>query len=71
MTAKQLDRLIDILDRSVKVAERWADKEYPLASEEEATISCVGDRPLPQTVEEYEAFESEVGRFEKAFRSRA
>jgi hypothetical protein len=55
----------------VKVAERWADKEYPLASEEEATISRVGDRPLPQTEEEYKAFEPEVGRFEKAFLPRA
>lgn len=71
MTPRQLNRLIGILDRAVKVAERWADKEYPLASEEEATISRVGDRPLPQTEEEYKAFEPEVGRFEKAFLPRA
>ena len=68
MTAKQLDRLIDILDRSVKVAERWADKEYPLASEEEATISRVGDRAIPQSVEEYKAFEPEPSALEKRIR---
>lgn len=72
MTAKQLDRLIGILDRAVKVAERWVDREYPqIETTEEATISRVGDRPLPQTAEEYKAFEPEVGRFEKAFRPRA
>lgn len=68
MTAKQLDRLLGILDRAVKVAERWADVEYPVRNEEEATISRVGDRPIPQSREEYEAFE-EVGRFETRLRS--
>ena len=59
MTAKQLDRLLDIIDRAVKVAERWADREYPVADDSEATISRVGDRPLPQSVEAYNAFEPE------------
>ena len=60
MTPKQIDRLLDILDRAVKVAERWADREYPLINEnEEATISRVGDQPLPQSVEAYNAFEPE------------
>jgi hypothetical protein len=71
MTAKHLDRLLDILDRAVKVAERWADKEYPLASEEEATISRAGDRPLPQSVEEYKAFEPEQSSLEKRLGYRA
>ena len=71
MTAMQLNRLIDILDRAVKVAERWADREYPLINEnEEATISRVGDRQRPQSVEEYNAFEPEgPSAFEKRLRS--
>ena len=72
MTAKQLDRLIDILDRAVKVAERWADREYPQIDENaEVTISRVGDRPLPQSAEEYEKLEPETGRFESAFRAKS
>lgn len=60
MTTKQIDRLLDILDRAVKVAERWADREYPEVDENtEATISRVGDRTRPQTIEEYNAFEPE------------
>ena len=71
MTAKQLDRLLSILDRAVKVAERWADREYPQINDEEATISRVGERPLPQSVEEYNKFEPEdSGRFEQRFRGR-
>lgn len=60
MTAKQIDRLLSILDRAVKVAERWADREYPESDETtEATISRVGERNRPQTIEEYNAFEPE------------
>ena len=59
MTPKQIDRLLDILDRAVKVAERWVDREYPVADDSEATISRVGDQPLPQSVEAYNAFEPE------------
>ena len=74
MTAMQLDRLLSILDRAVKVAERWADREYPLIDDtEEATISRVGDRPLPQSVEEYNAFEPQedpVERFAKRIGAR-
>lgn len=73
MTAKQLNRLLDILDRAVKVAERWADREYPIPDETaEITISRVGDRPLPQSVEAYNSLEpqEEVGRFEKMLRAR-
>lgn len=70
MTAKQLDRLLGILDRAVKVAERWAESEYPVRNEaEEATISRVGDRPIPQTRAEYEALPEEIGRFENRLRS--
>jgi len=71
MTAKQIDRLLGILDRAVKVAERWADKEYPVADENaEVTISRVGDRPLPQSPEEYKEFESDPpGRFEAQYRA--
>lgn len=70
MTGKQLDRLLDILDRAVKVAERWAEREYPVADESaEATISRVGDRPLPQSPEEYARFEAdeneEIGAFKR------
>jgi len=60
MTSKQIDRLIDVLDRAVKAAERWADREYPETDETtEATISRVGERTHPQTIEEYNAFEPE------------
>lgn len=60
MTSKQLDRLLSILDRAVKIAERWADREYPETDETaEATLSRVGERTRPQTVEEYNAFEPE------------
>ena len=60
MTTKQLDQLLSILDRAVKVAERWADREYPETDENtEATISRVGDQTRPQTVEEYKTFEPE------------
>jgi hypothetical protein len=69
MTSKQLDRIISILDRAVKVAERWADREYPQIDETtEATISRVGDRRTPQSPEEYRSFESEedaLARFSK------
>lgn len=71
MTAKQLDALISILGRAVKVAERWADVEYPVRNEdEEATISRVGDRPIPQSKAEYEALPVDApGRFESKLRS--
>lgn len=75
MTTKQLYRLIDILDRAVKVAERWADREYPEIDETaEATISRVGDRTRPQSPEEYKAFESEedaLARFSKRLNHQA
>lgn len=74
MTAKQLDRMLSIIDRAVKVAERWADREYPIPDETtEVTISRVGDRPLPQSPEEYAKLEAEeeVGRFEKRFRTQS
>lgn len=65
MTPKQIDKLLSILDRAVKVAERWADREYPVIDEKtEATISRVGDRTLPQTVEEYRRFEPEEDRLQ-------
>lgn len=71
MTALQLNRLLDILDRAVKVAERWADREYPQIDEStEATISRVGDRPLPQTPAEYQAFEPEESPLAKRLRNR-
>lgn len=75
MTAKQLDRLLSIIDRAVKVAERWADREYPVIDEKaKGFISRVGDRhKKPQSPEEYETFEPEtepeVGRFEAHYRS--
>jgi len=70
VTGIQLNRLLDILDRAVKIAERWADREYPQSDETvEATISRVGDRPLPQTVEEYKAFQpQEPSALEKRLR---
>ncbi len=72
MTTKQLDRLFDILDRAVKVAERWADREYPVPDENlEATISRVGDRPFPNSEEEYKALEEPIGRFEALLRDRS
>lgn len=75
MTALQLNRLIDILERAVKVAERWADREYPQIDETtEATISRVGDRRTPQSPEEYKSFESEensLARFSKRLNHQA
>lgn len=71
MTAKQLDRLISIFDRAVKVAERWADREYPQSDESQENdigISRVGDQPLPQTPEEYREFQPEVSPLEKRLR---
>lgn len=74
MTPKQIDRLLSILDRAVKVAERWADREYPIADESkenEIGISRAGDHRPPQSVEAYNAFEPEedaVARFEKRIR---
>lgn len=72
MTSKQLDRLLSILDRAVRVAERWANREYPESDETaEVTISQAGDRHRPQTLEEYKAFEPEedaVARFAKRLR---
>jgi hypothetical protein len=74
VTGKQIDRLIDILDRAVKVAERWADREYPQINEineEEVGISRVGDRAIPQSVEAYKAFEAEISPLEKRIRNLA
>jgi hypothetical protein len=71
MTTKQLDRLIDIFDRAVKVAERWADREYPQSDESQENdigISRVGDHPLPQTPEEYREFQPEISPLEKRLR---
>ena len=73
MTAKQLDRLIDIFDRAVKVAERWADREYPQSDESQENdigISRVGDQTLPQTPEEYREFQPEISPLEKRLRAR-
>ena len=72
MTIKQLDKIIDIFDRAVKVAERWADREYPQSDESQENdigISHVGDQPLPQTPEEYREFQPEVSAFEKRLRN--
>lgn len=72
MTRIQVNRLLDILDRFAKVAERWAEREYPVQNEnEEGYISRVGDRPVPQSVQEYNNFEPEEDRlaqFEKRLR---
>jgi hypothetical protein len=70
MTAIQINRLLDIIDRAVTVAERWADREYPKPDENaEITISRVGDRELPQSPEEYEKFDPpQPSAFEKRLR---
>jgi hypothetical protein len=71
VTAKQLDRLLSILDRAVKVAERWADVEYPVRNENEtAEIYRVGDRPEPGSKREYAELPIEApGRFESKLSS--
>lgn len=71
MTAKQLDRLLMVFERIAAVAERWADMEYPVTNEtHEATISRVGERPIPQSRAEYEELPvEEVGRFESKLRT--
>lgn len=69
MTAKQIDRLLSILDRAVKVAEHWADREYPESDETaEVTISHAGENHRPQTLEEYKAFEPEEDSFRRLSR---
>ena len=71
MTSKQIDALLRIIDRAVKVAERWADREYPQSDESQENdigISRVGDQPLPQTPEEYREFQPEVSPLEKRLR---
>jgi hypothetical protein len=69
MTANQIDRLLNILTRFVKVAERWADVEYPERDEEvQAEIYRRGEQPLPDSKEAYEALEV-PGRFESKLRS--
>jgi hypothetical protein len=68
VTALQLNRLLDILDRAVKVAERWADREYPQideASKKELGIWRAGEMQKPQTAEEYAAFEPQSSSLEK------
>ena len=65
VTGKQLDQLLSILDRAMKVAERWADREYPQideANQAEFGISRVGDNRPPQSLEEYRNFEPEEDR---------
>lgn len=58
MTGKQIDRALDIAERLIKVVERWSIEEYPEANETPAaTISRVGDRSTPQSIEEYHSFE--------------
>lgn len=72
MTGKQIDRFLDIFDRAVNVAERWAEREYPVSNDnEEGSISRVGEKHLPQTEAEYKEFEAEeTGRFESRFNER-
>lgn len=66
MTAKQLDRIISVLERALKVAERWADVEYPERDASEAEIYRTGERPEPNSREEYAALPvEEPGRFER------
>ena len=74
MTAIQLNRLLDILDRAVKVAERWADREYPQideATEAELERFREGSSRTPQSPEEYKAFEVEPSPLEKRLRNLA
>ena len=72
MTNKQIDRFLDIFDRAVKVAERWAEREYPESNgNEECFISRVGEKHIPKTEAEYKEFEAEeTGRFETKFNDR-
>jgi hypothetical protein len=66
VTAKQLNRLLDILDRAVKVAERWADREYPQIDENEEGFITGIKEDDPQA-----EIERQVGRFEQRFRDHA
>jgi hypothetical protein len=68
VTPKQIDRLLNILDRFATVAERWADKEYPKRDEAEENpgVFRVGETKDPQSKAEYDALpDTEPGRFEK------
>jgi len=71
MTAKQLDRALDILERFATVAERWADVEYPKRddSQEETYLSKVGATKEARSPEEYAALPDDIGRFESRFTS--
>lgn len=68
MNAMHMERLLDILSRAVAVAERWADKEYPVVNATEAEgVYTAGEQPEPQSEAEYKEFQP--GRFEKRFTS--
>lgn len=61
MTEKQIDRALNLATRVVMAVERWIERECPESDETtEATISRVGNSTRPQSVEEYQAFESET-----------
>jgi hypothetical protein len=65
----QMSRFLDLLERAVAVAERWANAEYPIPDDKaEAEIYRQGEERRPETPEEYEAFESQ-GRFAKRYRA--
>ena len=68
MTGKQIDKLIAVLERFASVAERWADREYPVHDETPVEIYRAGATEEPQSREEYQALEG-PGRFEKNFSS--
>jgi hypothetical protein len=69
VTGKQIDRLLTIFERFAAVAERWADTEYPKRDgTEEAEVYRVGQQTEPQSKEEYDQLEPQIGRFEKRFR---
>ena len=59
MTAVQLNRLLDLIDRWVSLQEKRLDKEFPPAPEiEDAQVVRVGEgnADQPETKEEYDDF---------------
>lgn len=69
MTGPQINRFLDLLESAVKIGERFVDARYPVPDEGQGYISKAGAPDKPQTREEYEAFEPEVGRFERKLNS--
>jgi hypothetical protein len=69
MTKSQIDRLLDILERAVKVAEQAVNPVYH-RDNEPVELYQAGRPQEPESPEAYSAFEG-PGRFESQFQGRS